>query len=84
VLGIVWVYGVGSVLALVFGYRGKSEIDRSNGSQSGRGLAVAGIVLGWIGVSIIVLGLIIVVAVSFMGSAASSQFSSVGSQVGRP
>jgi hypothetical protein len=84
VLGIVWVYGIGSVLALVFGYKGKTEIDNSNGLQGGRGLAVAGIVLGWIGVAVIVLGLIIIVAVSFMGSAASNQFSSVGSAVNGP
>jgi hypothetical protein len=50
VLGIVWLYGIGSILALVFGYTGKRQIDESGGTQSGRGLAVAGIVLGWIGV----------------------------------
>ena len=29
VLGIVWVYGIGSILALVFGYQAKREIARS-------------------------------------------------------
>ena len=38
-----------SVPALVLGYQARSEIDRSNGASGGRGLAVAGIVLGWIG-----------------------------------
>ena len=47
--------GVGSVLALVFGYVAKRQIDESNGMQGGRGLAVAGIVLGWIGVGFVVL-----------------------------
>jgi hypothetical protein len=51
VLGIIWMYGVGSVLALVFGYSGKARIDRSQGRETGRGMAVAGIVLGWIGVA---------------------------------
>jgi Domain of unknown function (DUF4190)/Uncharacterised protein family UPF0547 len=50
VLGIVWVYWVGSILALVFGYMAKKQIDESGGTQSGRGMAVAGIVLGWVGV----------------------------------
>jgi hypothetical protein len=59
VLGIVWLYGVGSILALVFGYVGKSQIDQSGGQQTGRGLAIAGIVLGWVGVA----GVIIVIVV---------------------
>ena len=43
-------YGIGSILALVLGYLGKAQIARSGGRETGRGLAVAGIVLGWIGV----------------------------------
>ena len=53
VLGIVWIYWIGSILALVFGYVAKSQI-RSTG-QSGSGMATAGIVLGWIGVGFLVL-----------------------------
>lgn len=59
VLGILWLWWVGSVLALVFGYMGKSQIDRSPETRSGRGLAVAGIVLGWVGVGILALVLIL-------------------------
>jgi hypothetical protein len=55
VLGILWLWWLGSILALIFGYRGKSQIDRSGGQQSGRGMAIAGIVLGWIGVGTLVL-----------------------------
>jgi hypothetical protein len=51
VLGILWLYWIGSILALIFGYVAKSEIDRSGGRETGRGLAIAGIVLGWIGVA---------------------------------
>jgi hypothetical protein len=51
VLGILWLGGIGAILALVFGYRGKRSIDRSRGGEGGRGLALAGIVLGWIGVA---------------------------------
>lgn len=53
VLGILWIYWIGSVLALVFGYLARQQIDRSGGQQAGRGLAVAGIVLGWIGVGVL-------------------------------
>ncbi|MBA0124303.1 DUF4190 domain-containing protein [Haloechinothrix sp. YIM 98757] len=55
VLGIVWFWGVGSILALVFGYVALSQIDRSAGAEGGRGMAIAGVVLGWVGVAGIVL-----------------------------
>ena len=55
VLGIVWVYWVGSILALVFGYVAKGQIDQSGGRQGGKGMAIAGIVLGWVGIGTLVL-----------------------------
>jgi hypothetical protein len=64
VLGILWLWWLGSIVALIFGYVGKSQIDRSGGRQSGRGMAIAGIVLGWIGVGILILFTILAVAVS--------------------
>lgn len=64
VLGIIWIYWIGSILALIFGYNAKGQIDRSNGMQSGRGLAVAGIVLGWVGVGTLALVLIVALITS--------------------
>jgi hypothetical protein len=58
-LGVLWLAGIGSVLALVFGYRARREIKNSEGSQKGSTLATVGIVLGWVGVAmllIVVLG----------------------------
>jgi hypothetical protein len=68
VLGIVWLYWVGSILALVFGYVAKGQIDRSEGQQTGRGMAIAGIVLGWIGVAFMILAIILVAVGSSSGS----------------
>lgn len=62
VLGILWIWGVGSILAIVLGYGAKAQIDHSGGTQSGRGLAIAGIVLGWIGVAGTILLLLLFVA----------------------
>jgi hypothetical protein len=62
ILGVLWFYWVGSVLALIFGYVGKSQIDKSGGTQDGRGLAIAGIVLGWIGVAVLIVFIIAVAA----------------------
>lgn len=55
VLGILWLYWIGSILALVFGYVAKRQIDDARGTQQGRGMAGAGIVLGWIGVGLFAL-----------------------------
>lgn len=59
VLGIIWLWWIGSILALIFGYIAKGQIDRSGGRESGRGLAIAGIVLGWIGVAFLVIPMLV-------------------------
>jgi hypothetical protein len=53
VLGILWILGLGSILALIFGYVGLGQIRRRD--EGGRGLAIAGIVLGWVGVGLALL-----------------------------
>src|SRR6267154_2709860 len=65
VLGILWIYWLGSILALAFGYIAKKEIRDSNEPIEGSGLATAGIVLGWVGIGTltVVIGLIVLAAV---------------------
>jgi uncharacterized membrane protein len=60
VLAVLWFAGIGAVLALVFGYRARKEIRNSAGRQTGSGLATAGIILGWIGVAVLVAGVILI------------------------
>ena len=60
VLGILWLYWIGSILALVFGYIAKNQI-RERG-EAGDGMATAGIVLGWIGVGVI--GLVVLLGIA--------------------
>jgi len=67
VLGIIWLYWVGSILALIFGYQAKREIRDSGGRIGGSGMATAGIVLGWIGVGTAVLGLLFAIVASSSG-----------------
>jgi Domain of unknown function (DUF4190)/Domain of unknown function (DUF1707) len=49
VLGIFWMWWIGSALAIVFGHLALKQIRRSAGTQSGRGLAIAGLALGYFG-----------------------------------
>lgn len=69
VLGIVWVYWVGSILALIFGFIARKQIKEHH--QSGDGMAIAGIVLGFVGIATLVVFLIVVVAI---GHAASPSY----------
>jgi hypothetical protein len=46
VLGILWIAGIGSVLAIIFGAVAIHQIRLSKGRLTGTGLAVAGLVLG--------------------------------------
>ena len=68
VLGALWLLGIGSVLALLFGYRARREIKSSQPRQTGAGLATAGIVLGWVGIA-----LLLVVGVGALGLIAESR-----------
>jgi len=50
VLGLVWGYGVGSILAIIFAVIAKNKIKEGGGTVTGGGMATAGLVLGIIGV----------------------------------
>ena len=43
---------IGGILAVIFGNLALARIDESQGAQKGRGLAIAGIVLGWIAIGL--------------------------------
>ncbi len=51
-------------VGLILGYVARKEIDNSNGMKTGRGMATASIVLGWIGLVGIILAFILFVAAS--------------------
>src|SRR5438067_2278316 len=73
VLGMIPLCGIGSILAVIFGYVGRGQIDRSGGTQSGRGLAIAGIVLGWIGIGILAIFIVLGIIGALNGSGSSQQ-----------
>jgi len=72
ILGIYPLWVIGPILALVFGFVGKSQIERSHGAQKGRGMAIAGIVLGTIG------GAISVAVVIAAANGAFDSFNALG------
>lgn len=62
VLGIVWIFGLGSLLAVILGFSARSEIKRSSGAKTGEGVALAGIILGFIGMCGVGVFFVLVVA----------------------
>ncbi len=59
VLGIVWLLGLGSVLAVIFGHLALTQIARSDGWEKGRGMALAGLILGYCGLALLLFGVIV-------------------------
>jgi Domain of unknown function (DUF4190) len=58
VLGVLWLGGVGSLLAVIFGHLALGQIAASQGWQEGRGLAIAGLLLGYLGLALAVVSLV--------------------------
>lgn len=61
--------GVGSLLAIVFGFVAKSQIRSSGGREGGDGMALAGIILGFVGIAF---WIVIIVISAASGSGSSS------------
>jgi len=65
ILGVLVLDGVGSVLALIFGIVALRQIRRRG--EGGRGMAIAGVVLGSVGVVLVVAAIIVIVCVALAG-----------------
>jgi Domain of unknown function (DUF4190) len=61
VLGICWLWGIGSVLAIIFGAKARKEIDAGNGWITGRGMASWGFWLGIVGTVCVALFIVAIV-----------------------
>ncbi len=58
-----FIYGIPAILAVIFGFISRGQIRRSNGTQTGSGMALAGIIIGFAGIIIGIVLVIVVVAV---------------------
>lgn len=57
--GIVFFFFPSAVAAIIFGHISRSDIRRSGGRKTGAGMALAGLILGYVGVAIIPIILIV-------------------------
>jgi len=51
-----------SIAAVVLGFLGRKEITESNGAKKGAGLALAGLILGGVGIALGILNWILILA----------------------
>ena len=58
---------LGSIVAIILGYMARNDIRQRSGQVTGAGMATAGIVMGWIGIGLAVLGLLGIVGFSICG-----------------
>jgi Domain of unknown function (DUF4190) len=55
VLGILGMFGITALLAVIFGHLSLSQIKKAKGWQRGTGMALAGVIMGWAYLAIFVL-----------------------------
>ena len=54
VCAVAWFMWIGSFLAIVFGHVALRQIKAGNGAQRGRGLAITGLVVGYLALAVVV------------------------------
>jgi hypothetical protein len=59
IAGFFWLGWLGSFLAVIFGHVALGQIKRSGGREQGEGLAIAGLVLGYMGVATLLLVILV-------------------------
>jgi len=66
ILGLSLFPFIGSIVAVITGNMAKNEIRDSRGALGGEGLAKAGVILGWIGIVLGILGICGVILIPFL------------------
>jgi Domain of unknown function (DUF4190) len=51
ILGVIWLFGIGSILAIFLGFGAMRAIRDSHGAQGGRAIALAGVAVGVVGLA---------------------------------
>ena len=74
VFGILsWIFlpVIGPIVAVVAGHMARGEIRRSNGQVGGGGMAMAGLVLGYLQIALLVLGLCAIIVIAILATIGS-------------
>ena len=58
VLGILGLFAITALLAVIFGHIALAQIKKAKGWQRGKGMALAGVILGWSYIAIFVIAVV--------------------------
>ena len=58
VLGLLGFFAITALLAAIFGHLALAQIKRSDGWMKGKGMALAGVILGWAWVAVLLLSVV--------------------------
>lgn len=58
---------IGAVIAVITGHMARNEIRRSNGMLAGDGMAVAGLILGYLHLALVLIGICVVGLLILLG-----------------
>jgi hypothetical protein len=67
ILAWIGVFGLGGILAVIFGYMAKKEIRQGGGMVTGGGQATAGLILGYVNIAVTLVGICLFV-LFFLGA----------------
>jgi len=68
-----------SVAAVITGHMAKKEINASNGSVTGGGMATAGLILGWIQVALFILAVVVIAVLAISAPSLNNVFNQISS-----
>ena len=60
ICGIFFLFPPSAIVAVIFGHLSRSEIRRSAGKLAGKGMALAGVILGYVGVALTVMWIVLI------------------------
>ena len=63
---------IGGIVAIIIGGQAKAEIAGSGGTQTGEGMAKAGVIMGWISIGLTILGIVAYIAIFAIAGVSSS------------
>lgn len=67
----IFFFGLAAILGIVFGFVARSQIAASQGQERGRGLATAGIIVGFV---LLAVGILLIVTLVVTGGSATTSF----------
>jgi hypothetical protein len=81
VTGWIFLPIIGMITAIITGHMANKEIKNSNGSVTGKGMAKAGLILGYVQLALMILAVVIIVLLLLTGPSIQEIFNSINTSL---